>query len=116
MQCKSCTNGLSKQEEEIEQCLDCLHKEEKENFECDFDDDEGLTCIYQYNMFRQGNVMDCDGNWLNEDEAKNYPRPEELQNFVDWIHIHNSGGCVKYFKHVEPKEYKETCEHFGVPQ
>ncbi len=103
--CKSCNKRLPKDEKPT-QCLDCLHNEEKENFECDFDNDEDLTCIYQYNMFRQGNVMDPEGNWLNKEEAKKYPRPEELQNYVDWWFLHNSGGCIEYLKHVDMREYK----------
>jgi len=109
--CKSCDKKLPK-DEKLEQCLDCLHKEEKKNFECDFMDDEGLTCIYQYNLFRRGFVMDCEGNELSPNDAKKYPRPEELQNYVDWLHIHNSGGCIEYFKHVEPEKYLKMIKHY----
>lgn len=113
--CKICGKKLPK-DEKLDQCFKCLYIEEKENFECDFDDEESLTCIYQYNMFRRGMVMDCDGNWLSPKEAKKHPRPEELQNYVDWIHIHCSETCSKYYKHVEPKEYKKTCKYFGVAE
>lgn len=32
MQCKSCTNGLTKAEEEMEQCVSCQEKEKNENY------------------------------------------------------------------------------------
>ncbi len=104
--CKSCNKKLPK-DEKLNHCHECLYNEEKENFECDFDNEEGLTCIYQYNMFRQGNVMTPEGNWLNEDDAKKYPRPEELQDYVDFWFLHNSGNCLEYYKHVDPKGYED---------
>lgn len=104
--CKTCGIKLPK-DEKFDQCFKCQYREEKEKFECDFDNNEGLTCIYQYNMFRRGNVMDCDGNWLTPEDAKKYPRPEELQNYVDFWFLHNSGGCLEYNKHVNPKGYED---------
>ena len=56
--------------------------------------------------------MDCEGNELSPEDAKKYPRPEELQNYVDWLHIHNSGGCTEYLKHVDPKEYLSMIKEF----
>ena len=113
--CKTCDKKLPK-DKKLDQCFDCIYKEEKEKFDCDFDGDEYLTCTYQKNMFRRGYVMDCEGNWLSPEEAKEYPRPEELQDYVDWIHLHCSGDCVKYYKYCEPEKYKKTCKHFGVKE
>jgi len=113
--CKICDKKLPK-DEKINHCYECLYQEEKENFECDFMEDEELTCIYQKNMFRRGFVMDCEGNWLSSEDAKKYPRPEELQNYVDWIHIHCSETCSKYYKHTEPENYKKTCKYYGVAE
>ena len=109
--CKTCDKKLPK-DENLDECFKCQYTKEKENFECDFMDDEGLTCIYQYNMFRRGYVMDCEGNWLTPEDVKKYPRPEELQDYVDWLHIHCTGGCIEYFKHVEPKEYLSMIKEF----
>ncbi len=67
-------------------------------------------CTTQVKMIKRGYVLHYGFKW----EKKHLIKSDVMLEYVDWIHIHNSGGCIEVFKKSYPKEYLQTCKSFGV--
>ena len=55
-------------------------------------------------------VLDFNFNWVK----KHLIKSEIMLEYVDFIHVHNSGACIEVFKKHYFDEYLETCKHFEV--
>lgn len=77
---------------------------------CDFSNDKNLMCTTQVKMIKRGYVLDYDFNWIK----KHLIKSEIMLEYVDWLHIHNSGSCIEVFKKNYFEEYLDTCKHFEV--
>ena len=73
-----------------------------------------FSCIVQRNMFQKGFVL----SYASYDKGifikpKKMLKSDEVMSMaVDWLMLHNSGGCLEVMSELEPNLYKQYKEEW----